>query len=101
MGEILEGVPDEDFVCPEGGLRQLMEEITGKQVDKTSGPEMDSSMRKGCTWSLQTSAEQESQEGRAVLEHQLHKHKVQLKRQNQPGKHGETVLVPERLKKDN
>lgn len=31
------------------GLRELMGEITGKQVEKTWGPEKDSTMKEGCT----------------------------------------------------
>lgn len=43
-----EEVPGVGFLCPEGGLRELMEEITGKQVEKPQGPGMDSRVREGC-----------------------------------------------------
>lgn len=43
-----EEVPGAGFLCPEGGLRELMEEITGKQVKKPRGPGMDSRVREGC-----------------------------------------------------
>ena len=46
---ILAEVPGGGFLCREGGLRELKEETTGKQVEKTRGPEMDSRMREGCT----------------------------------------------------